>query len=273
MRPDDPNGDSLDTPPKATGPTFAGYVVILVGCLFAIFYTYKASREDAPAPMEQGQSTSQASDQAATTPSPKPGPAVAETAPSVAQPKADAIPAQAVASPTPQSPQGPTPQPSQGAAPPPAAAAQAPAAVASPNAPAPSQGTKPDTATQTAPSNGDLELAFNGHCRECHAFDKGDNRLGPSLYGVVGRKAGTAPNFAYSESLKGSGVTWDEPTLDKWITNPNALIPGNNMGAIFGGVADPAERAMIIAFLKQDIHASPPASNSTGQPPPPPAKQ
>jgi hypothetical protein len=49
---------------------------------------------------------------------------------------------------------------------------------------------------QTAQSNDELELAFNGHCRECHAFDKGDNRLGPTLYGVVGRKAGTVPNFA-----------------------------------------------------------------------------
>jgi cytochrome c len=115
-----------------------------------------------------------------------------------------------------------------------------------------------------AQSNDELELAFNGHCRECHAFDKGDNRLGPSLYGVVGRKAGTAPDFAYSDSLKGSGITWDEPTLDKWITNPNALVPGNNMGVIFGGVADPAERAKIIAFLKQDTQASPQ---------PPPAKQ
>jgi cytochrome c2 len=55
----------------------------------------------------------------------------------------------------------------------------------------------------------DLELAFNGHCRECHAFDKGDNRLGPSLYGVVGRKAGIVPGFAYSDSLKSSGITWD----------------------------------------------------------------
>jgi cytochrome c len=127
------------------------------------------------------------------------------------------------------------------------------------------------TATaQTAQNNDELELAFNGHCRECHAFDNGDNRLGPSLYGVVGRKAGTAPNFAYSDSLKGSGITWDEPTLDKWITNPNALIPGNNMGTIFEGVADPAERAKIIAFLKRDTQISPPASDS-GQPPP--AKQ
>jgi cytochrome c len=132
-------------------------------------------------------------------------------------------------------------------------------------------GTAAAQSPQPAQSNDELELAFNGHCRECHAFDKGDNRLGPSLYGVVGRKAGTAPNFAYSESLKGSGITWDESTLDKWIANPNALIPGNNMGAIFGGVADPAERKKIIAFLKQDTQASPPASNSTGQPPP--AKQ
>ena len=101
-------------------------------------------------------------------------------------------------------------------------------------------------------SNDDLELAFNGHCRECHAFDKGDNRLGPSLYGVVGRKAGTVPGFAYSDSLKDSGITWDEKTLDQWIANPNAVIPGNNMGAIFSGLPDAAERAKIIAFLKQD---------------------
>ena len=56
---------------------------------------------------------------------------------------------------------------------------------------------------------------------------KDDNRLGPSLYGVVGRKAGSLEGFAYSESLKDSGVTWDEPTLDKWIANPGAVIPGN----------------------------------------------
>jgi cytochrome c len=254
MGPDDPIDDSLGSPRKV--PTFVGYFVILVGCLFAIFYTYKASRENAPAPMEQGQPISRASDQAATTPSPKPGPAVAETAPSVAQPKAAASPAQAVASPTPQPPQENAPAPA-------AAAAQAPAAGApSPNAPAPSQGTQPRTATQTAPSNNDLELAFNGHCRECHSFEKNDNRLGPNLYGVVGRKSGTVPNFAYSDSVKGSGITWDEPTLDKWITNPNALIPGNNMGAIFGGVADPAERKKIISFLKKDTQIAAPAQGS-----------
>ena len=76
--------------------------------------------------------------------------------------------------------------------------------------------------------------------------------MGPSLYGVVGRKAGTVPGFAYSDSLKGSGITWNEKTLDQWITNPNAVVPGNNMGAIFSGLADAGERAKIIAFLKQD---------------------
>jgi hypothetical protein len=82
------------------------------------------------------------------------------------------------------------------------------------------------------------------------------NRLGPSLYGVIGRKAGTEPNCNYSDSVKGSGITWDEPTLDKWITDPNALIPGNNMGAIFCGVADPDERKKIISFLKQDTQTA-----------------
>ena len=98
---------------------------------------------------------------------------------------------------------------------------------------------------------------FNGHCRECHSFDKGDNRLGPSLYGVVGRKAGSIPGFAYSDSVKDSGITWDEKTLDKWITKPNKVIPDNNMGTVFGGVADAGERAKIIAFLKQDTNSAP----------------
>ncbi len=79
-----------------------------------------------------------------------------------------------------------------------------------------------------AAADGDLEISFNDHCRECHSFLKDDNRLGPSLYGVVGRKAGTEPGFAYSNSVKSSGVTWDEATLDKWIANPDAVIPGND---------------------------------------------
>ncbi len=96
----------------------------------------------------------------------------------------------------------------------------------------------------------DLEITFNDHCRECHSFLKGDNRLGPSLYGVVGRKAGLEPGYGYTQSLKDSGVTWDEPTLDKWIANPGAVIPGNGMSPPYGGVADADIRKRIIAFLK-----------------------
>ncbi len=101
-----------------------------------------------------------------------------------------------------------------------------------------------------AVADGDLEISFNDHCRECHSFIKDDNRVGPSLYGVVGRKAGTEPGFNYTESLKDSGVTWDPATLDKWITDPGSVVPGNGMSPPFSGIQDPAIRKRIIAFLE-----------------------
>jgi cytochrome c len=103
---------------------------------------------------------------------------------------------------------------------------------------------------QATAADDDVEITFNDHCRECHSFLKDDNRLGPSLYGVIGRKAGSLEGFAYSESLKDSGVTWDEPTLDKWIANPDAVISGNQMSPPYGGVADAAIRKRIIAYLR-----------------------
>jgi len=103
---------------------------------------------------------------------------------------------------------------------------------------------------QSWAADDDLELAFNDHCRECHSFLKDDNRLGPSLYGVVGRKAGTLPGYAYTESLKDSGLTWNAATLDKWIADPDAVIPGNAMSPPYPGVADAAIRKKIIAFLE-----------------------
>jgi cytochrome c len=96
----------------------------------------------------------------------------------------------------------------------------------------------------------DLEISFNDHCRECHSFLKDDNRLGPSLYGVVGRKAGAEPGYGYTQSLKDSGVTWDEATLDKWIADPGAVVPGNGMSPPYSGLTDPAIRQRIIAYLK-----------------------
>jgi cytochrome c len=94
--------------------------------------------------------------------------------------------------------------------------------------------------------------AFNNNCRTCHSAKEGDNRLGPSLSKLIGRKAGTAPGYSnYSQSLKSSGITWDEATLDKFITNPDAVVPNNNMKP-FKGVSDEAVRGEIIAFLKSN---------------------
>jgi cytochrome c len=93
------------------------------------------------------------------------------------------------------------------------------------------------------------KVAFNNSCRTCHSMKPGDNRLGPTLHGVVGRKAGSVEGFAFSPAMKGSGVTWDEATLDKFITNPNQVVSGNKMQP-FGGVADAAERSKIVNYLK-----------------------
>jgi len=82
-------------------------------------------------------------------------------------------------------------------------------------------------------------------CMACHQFGK--NAVGPDLKGVVGRKAGTYAGFAYSEPMKGSGLTWDEATLDAYLTDPKAKVPGNKM--IFPGLKDETERKDVIAYL------------------------
>ena len=84
-------------------------------------------------------------------------------------------------------------------------------------------------------------------CAVCHSID-GSNAVGPSLKGVVGRKAGTADGFRYSRAMKNSGVVWDDKTLDAYLTDPQKLIPGNVMP--FSGMADPKQRADVIAYLQ-----------------------
>ena len=96
---------------------------------------------------------------------------------------------------------------------------------------------------------GGTPAEFNNSCRTCHSMRAGDNRLGPTLNGVVGRKAGTVEGFAFSSAMKSSGIVWDEATLDKFIANPEAVVHGNSMKP-FGGVASAEERSKIIAFLK-----------------------
>ncbi len=88
---------------------------------------------------------------------------------------------------------------------------------------------------------------FKSKCTICHSVTQGQNRVGPSLFGVVGRKSGQAPNYNYSEANKNSGKTWDEATLDVYLTNPRALVPGTKMA--FAGLPDATDRANVIAYL------------------------
>jgi cytochrome c len=93
----------------------------------------------------------------------------------------------------------------------------------------------------------DRKIAFNNHCRTCHSFKKGDNRLGPSLYGILGAKAGQVEGYnGYSGGL--GGFSWDEAMLDKFISNPASISTGTNM--IYPPVADAATRKKIIEFIK-----------------------
>jgi cytochrome c len=83
-------------------------------------------------------------------------------------------------------------------------------------------------------------------CAACHSIDEND--IGPKHRGVVGRRAGSVADFAYSSALKGSEIIWDEATLDRWLVNPSALVPGTKM---FFKIDDAQARADLIAYLKQ----------------------
>jgi len=90
--------------------------------------------------------------------------------------------------------------------------------------------------------------AIFARCAICHELKPGVNKLGPSLYGVFGRKAGTVAGFAYSPAMKAAKITWSATTLDRYVTSPAKMVPGNKMG--FAGLAAPADRANLIAYLQ-----------------------
>ena len=83
-------------------------------------------------------------------------------------------------------------------------------------------------------------------CMICHSLDK--NGIGPSHRDVFGRRAGSVPDYGYSAALKGSNIVWNETTLDHWLTNPQAFVPGTKM---MFSVDDAQDRADVIAFLKE----------------------
>jgi len=88
--------------------------------------------------------------------------------------------------------------------------------------------------------------AFDKRCTGCHALDK--IKLGPPLRGVYGRLAGKDPQFAYSDAIKKASVTWNDSTLDRWLTDTDSVIPDNDMAFRLN---DPSDRANIIAYLRQ----------------------
>ena len=88
---------------------------------------------------------------------------------------------------------------------------------------------------------------FKIQCSACHGVVEGKKGIGPSLFGVVGRKAGTVADFHYSEANKGSGLTWDDATLDRYLVNPRAVVPGTTMP--YAGLKNDTQRADLIAYL------------------------
>jgi cytochrome c len=89
------------------------------------------------------------------------------------------------------------------------------------------------------------QAVYAQRCSACHSLEY--NGAGPAHRGLLGRKAGTAPDFAYSTALKSSSVTWSAETLNEWLSDPEKFIPGQKMWI---SVPDPAERQDVIAYLQ-----------------------
>jgi cytochrome c len=101
-------------------------------------------------------------------------------------------------------------------------------------------------------------------CAPCHSLEPGKNMTGPSLANLWNRKAGTQQDFSrYSSALTGSGVEWNDQTLDDWVASPQHVVPGNTM--TFLGITDAQSRADLLAYLKQ---ATRPGGTRTAQQPP-----
>jgi cytochrome c len=107
----------------------------------------------------------------------------------------------------------------------------------------------PQEPARAGADTGSGQLLFNNACRTCHTTKDGDNRLGPNLHNIVGRKAGSLPNFGYSSAMKGADFVWDKEKLDGFIAKPDEVVPGNNMKP-YGGLTSAEDRAKLIAFLQ-----------------------
>jgi cytochrome c len=85
------------------------------------------------------------------------------------------------------------------------------------------------------------------HCAPCHSTKLGENKFGPSLAGIFGRKSGTEPGYSYSSAMKAQNVTWDEANLNEWLQGPGKFVRGTKM---IYSVPDEKDRQDVIAYLK-----------------------
>ena len=90
------------------------------------------------------------------------------------------------------------------------------------------------------------EKVFASHCAVCHSTTPGQNKIGPSLVGIVGSKSGTVPGFDFSSGMKEANVTWDDADLDKFLANPAGFVHGTKM---FVNLPNEADRQNVIAYL------------------------
>jgi cytochrome c len=89
---------------------------------------------------------------------------------------------------------------------------------------------------------------FKSRCGICHSPEPGTNKIGPSLFNVVGRPAGSIDGFSYSDANRHSGIVWKPEVLDRYLTAPQAMVPGTKM--TFPGLKDDQQRAEVIAYLE-----------------------
>lgn len=106
----------------------------------------------------------------------------------------------------------------------------------------------PSSIAQQPASDDAAQQAFNNSCRTCHSVKEGDNRLGPNLNKIVGRKAGSLPNYNYSQSMKEAGFVWDQDKLTRFMVKPDEIVSGNKMQP-YGGISSD-EAAKMVAYLQ-----------------------
>jgi cytochrome c len=88
---------------------------------------------------------------------------------------------------------------------------------------------------------------FQQICSICHSVQPAQNKIGPTLFGIVGRKSGTVAGYSYSPANMGANTTWDTASLDKYLEAPRTVMPGTKMA--YGGLKDPEKRVNLIAYL------------------------